>query len=235
MDDCRRIDRTDTTFQLRQFAGRHEIGLVEKDDVGKGTLFQRLMTVLQPLVDMAGVEHRHDRIEPGPSPNVLVDKEGPGDGRGIGEARGLDQDSIETALAFHQAVKDADQIPAHGTADATAVHLEQFLVDVEHGVVVNAGFAEPVDNHGVLLVVLLGQNAVQGGRPAGTETPGQNGNGDLVHGFPFPRRLKPFSHARRSLPGSQMPVESAVRDTTPYPVCRPVPSFPEVRCPAFRR
>jgi hypothetical protein len=76
-----------------------------------------------------GVGHRHDRVEPGLRlPHVLVHEEGLRHRRRIGEARGLDDDGVELALALHQPFDDADEVAAHGAADAAVVHLEDFLV-----------------------------------------------------------------------------------------------------------
>ena len=182
MDNRCRIDRADAVFHSRQFIGRHKIRLVEKDDVGKGDLLQRLMAISQPLDHMAGIDHRDDRIEPGSLSNFLIDEKGLGDGSGIGKARGFDEDTIEAALPLHQTAKDADQVAAHGAADAAVVHLKHFLVGVDDEVIVDADLAELIDDDGISLAVLLGQDAVQKRRLAGAEIAGQNGYGDLIHG-----------------------------------------------------
>ena len=96
-----------------------------------------------------GVGDRHDRVEPRRGPHVLVDEEGLRDRRGIGEARRLDDDRVELALALHQPLDDADQVAAHGAADAAVVHLEHFLVGADDEFVVDADLAEFVDDDGV--------------------------------------------------------------------------------------
>ena len=142
------------------------------------------MAVLEPLKDVPGVDHRDDRIEQGPPPDVVVDEEGLGDRRRIGEARGLDQDAVEISRTLYQAAQDADQVAANGAADVSVVHLEHFLVGIHHEVVVDADHAEFVDDDGVFPPVLLGQDAVQEGRLAGPEIAGQDGHWDLVHEEP---------------------------------------------------
>ena len=86
------------------------------------------------------------------------------------------------ALALHQARHDADQVAAHGAADAAVVHLEHFLVGADDEVVVDADLAELVDDHGVLLAVLLREDAVQQGGLPGAEVAGEDGDGCLSHG-----------------------------------------------------
>ena len=101
---------------------------------------------------------------------------------GAGSARpgGLDDDGVELALAPHQPVDDAHEVAAHGAADATVVHLEHFLVGADDQLVVDADFAELVDDDGVFLAVRLGQDAVEQRGLAGAEIAGQHRDGDLV-------------------------------------------------------
>ena len=111
--------------------------------------------------------------------DVLVDEEGLRHRRRIGEAGGLDDDGVELALAPHQPLDDADQVAAHGAADAAVVHLEHFLVGADDQLVVDADLAEFVDDHGVFLAVRLGQDAVEQRGLAGAEIAGQHGDGEL--------------------------------------------------------
>jgi hypothetical protein len=100
----------------------------------------------------------------------------------VGEARGLDDDGVELALPLHQPVHDADEVAAHGAADAAVVHLEHFLVGADHEVVVDADLAELVDDHGVALAVRLGEDAVEERGLAGAEIAGEHGDGDFFRG-----------------------------------------------------
>ena len=166
----------------RNSAGADQVGLVDDDDVGEGDLVLRLRRVAQALAQPLGVGDGHHRVEPRRAAHVLVDEEGLGDRRRIGEAGRLDDDRVELALAPHQPFDDADQVAAHGAADAAVVHLEHFLVGADDELVVDADFAELVDDHGVALAVRLGEDAVEQGRLAGAEIAGQHGDGDLVEG-----------------------------------------------------
>ena len=133
----------------------HEIDLVEHDHVREGDLVLGLGRVLQAVGQPFGVRHRHHRVEARGIGHVLVHEERLGDGSGIGEAGGLDDDRVELALALHQPVEDADEVAAHGAADAAVVHLEHLLVGADDELVVDADLAELVDDHGVALAVLL--------------------------------------------------------------------------------
>ena len=127
-----------------------------------------------------GVGHRYDRVQPRRLLHVLVDEEGLRDRRGIGEARRLDDDRVEAPLALHQALDDADQVAAHGAADAAVVHLEHFLVGADDEFVVDADLAEFVDDHRVAVAVRLAEDAVEQGRLAGAEIAGEDGDGDFL-------------------------------------------------------
>ena len=81
---------------------------------------------------------------------------------------------------LHQAADDADQVAAHGAADAAVVHLEHFLVGVHDEVVVHAELAELVDDDGIFAAVVLAEDAVQQRGLAGAEIAGQHGHGHLA-------------------------------------------------------
>ena len=135
--------------------------------------------VLQAQRQVLGVDQRHDRVEPGLGAHVVVHEEGLRHRHRVGEAGGLDDDGVEAAGAAHQALDDADQVAAHRAADAAIVHLVDFLVGFHDQVVVDADLAELVDDHGVALAVVFGEDAVEQRGLAGAEIAGQHGHGNL--------------------------------------------------------
>lgn len=94
VDACGRVDGADDVLDLRQFFRRHEIGLVDDDDVGKGDLVFGLAAVLQAQRQMLGVDERNDGIELGLGADVVVHEEGLGNRNRIGKAGGLDDDAV---------------------------------------------------------------------------------------------------------------------------------------------
>ena len=162
-----------------------EVGLVEHDLVGEGDLLARLAAFGEAEKDMLGVDHRGHRIEPGSGFHVLVDEERLRDRPWIGEARGLNDDGVERlggrGLALHQALENADQVAAHGAADAAIVHLDNFFIRPDDQVVVDAALAELVDDHGVAFAVILGEDAIEKRGLAGAEIAGEDGDGGLGH------------------------------------------------------
>ena len=144
---------------------------------------------LQPL----GVGDGHDGIQFGLGTHSLVHEEGLRHRRGVGETRGLDNNGVELAFPAHQAVDDAHQVATHGATDAAIVHLEDFLVGIDHQFVVDADFAEFVDDDGEFLAVRLRQDAVEQCGLAGAEIAGEHGNGNFVgrwHGGHWVKRLR---------------------------------------------
>lgn len=129
--------------------------------------------------EMDRVHYRHDGVELGPCPYLLVDEEGLRDGSRIGETRRLDDDAVEPARPLHQAAEDTDQVAANVAADAPVVHLEDLFLGVDHQIVVDARLAELVDDHGVALAVGLREDAVEEGRLSGTKVAGEDRDGDL--------------------------------------------------------
>ena len=102
------VDGADPHFDIAQLGRRDEVRLVEEDDVGEGDLVLGLRCIAQPILEPLRVGDRDDSIEARLIGDILIDKEGLRDGRGIGKACCLDEDGVEATLAFHQAVNDAD-------------------------------------------------------------------------------------------------------------------------------
>ena len=125
-----------------------------------------------------------DGIEPGLGADIVVHEECLGDRHRVGQSGCLDDDGVKPAGAAHQPFDDADQVAAHGAADAAIVHLVDFLVGFHDQVVVDADLAELVDDHGIALAVRFGEDAVEQGGLAGAEKAGEDGdrNGSSGHG-----------------------------------------------------
>ena len=89
--------------------------------------------------------------------------------------------SLPCASLLREVAQDAHQVAAHGAAEAAVVHLDDLLFLVLHqDVVVDAGLAELVLDHGDLLAVLLGEDAVEQRGLPGAEEAGEDGDGDEV-------------------------------------------------------
>jgi hypothetical protein len=175
----RRVDRADGRLDRCELVLVDQVGLVDNDDVGEGDLVLGLAAVFQSERQVLGVDQRHNGVEPGLGAHVVVHEKSLRHRHGIGQSGGFDHDGIEPSGAAHEAFNHADQVAAHRAAHAAIVHLVDFLVGFHDQLVVDADFAEFVDDHGVALAVVFGEDAVEQRRLAGTEIAGQHGDGKL--------------------------------------------------------
>ena len=127
---------------------------------------------------MFGIDEGDDAVEAEVALDFVVGEKGLGDGAGVGEAGGFDEDVVETVAAFHQLAEDADEIAANGAAEASVVHLEDLLVGIDDEGVVDPDLAEFVFDDGDAFAVLGGEDAVEEGRLAGSEEAGEDRDGD---------------------------------------------------------
>ena len=176
------IDGADARFDLPQVCVADEVRLVDQDHVRKRDLVLGFGGVAQPVLEPPGIRDRDDGVELRLAADLLVHEESLGDRRRVGKPRGLHDDGVELALAPHQTLDNADQVAPHRAADAAIVHLEDFLIDADDEVVVDADLTELIDDDGVFLPMRFRQNAVEQCRLAGAEITGQDRDGDLVGG-----------------------------------------------------
>ncbi len=172
------VDGAHDVFDAGKLFLGDEVALVDDDDIGKGDLVFGFAAVLQAQRQVLGIDQCDDGIELGLGADIVIHEEGLGNGDRIGKAGGFDNDAIETARTAHQAFHDADEVTAHRAADAAIVHLVDFLVGFHDQVVVDADFAELVDDDRIFLAVVLGQDAIEQGGLAGTQIAGQHGDGN---------------------------------------------------------
>ena len=175
-----RIDAADARLDFQQVRLADEIGLVEQDHIREGDLIFRFRRVLQTVLQPFRVGHRHHRVELGLLAHRLVHEEGLRHRRRIGEPVVSTMMASNLPLRRNETFDDADQVAAHGAADAAVIHLEDFLVGVDHEVVVDADLAEFIDDHGVFLAVRLGQDAVEQRRLPGSQITGQDRDGNFI-------------------------------------------------------
>ena len=127
--------------------------------------------------DVLGVHERDDAVERGLRLHLVVHEEGLRDRAGVGHAGRLDQDVVELVAPLHQVAEDADQVAAHGAADAAVVHLEDFFLGVDDQVLIDADLAELVLDDGDALAVIRGEDVVEKRCLARPEEAGQHGDG----------------------------------------------------------
>jgi hypothetical protein len=77
----------------------------------------------------------------------IIDKKSLHDRRRISQAGGFDHQGIEFFAVLEKLEKTAHKIAAHGAADAAIAHFDDFLIRRDQQMVVNADFAEFIDNN----------------------------------------------------------------------------------------
>ncbi len=82
-----------------------------------------------------------DRIKAGLGAHIIIHEERLRDGNRIGKARGFDDDGVEATGTAHQALHHADQVSAHGAADAAIVHFVDFFVRFDDQIVIDGASA----------------------------------------------------------------------------------------------
>src|SRR5262245_48207966 len=168
-----RIERANACLELAQFIRRHQIGLVDQDDIREGNLVLGLGRVLEAIRQPLGIGYSDDGVQFRFRTDGLVHEEGLCNGRWIRQACGLYDDGVEFAPAAHQAIDDPHEISPYGAADAAIVHFKYFLVGIHHEVVVDPDFAEFVDDDREFLAMRFRQDTVEQGSFAGSEIAGQ--------------------------------------------------------------
>ena len=167
----------------------HQVGLADKDLVGKTDLTPRFLTLVKLLIGVLGIDQGQDGVEQIAFGNFIVHEEGLRDRARIGQAGGFYHHAVELqftlAALFGQIMQRGAQVFADGAADAAVVHLDDVLGDVGHqNLVVDVFFAKLVFDHRNFLTMGLGQHALEQRGLARAQKAGQDGGGDKAHVLP---------------------------------------------------
>ena len=94
--DLRRaVDAADAPLDALERRGIDEVGLVEQHEVRERHLLGRFVELVDVLLEMLGVDHRHDGVELELVLELVVEEERLRHRTRIGHARGLDEDVVE--------------------------------------------------------------------------------------------------------------------------------------------
>src|SRR5919199_4498872 len=131
------------------------MGLGRPQRVGHGRLFDRLGMGVERGHAVHGVHGRNDAIQPVAQHQIGMRHRGVQHGRRVGQARGLDDDAVERAnppvvQPAQQVLERGDEVAADRAAETTAGELDDAFVGPFDQQVIEADFAELVDDHGRL-------------------------------------------------------------------------------------
>ena len=174
--------------QPSNIGGRRQIGLGQHQPVGHGRLLHRFRVRVEGGKSVDRVDHRHHAVEPVAQQQIGVRHGGVQHRRRIGETRGFQQHPAKSAAAVveiaQQGFQRVDQVAAHGAAQAAALQQHHVVADIFHQQMVEADFAELIDDDGGLgergvLEQTVEQTGLAGAKKAGQHGE-RNGNGGLA-------------------------------------------------------
>jgi len=189
MDAGERIDFTKALGGVFQFRWRNEIDFVQQDDIGESDLSGGFSAVSQLLVQMFRIYDRHNRVEPQPLGQFGGTK-GVGDRARVGQAGCFDQDIIEAFLFPQQRAETFDQVAADPATKTAIIQFEDFFIDTNDQLVVDANRAELVDDDRALVTVLLRDQVVEERGLARAQKPCQDRHWNRIfhlHGHILPQ------------------------------------------------
>lgn len=142
---------------------RHQIGLVQQDDVGEGRLFPGLDAVFQIALQVDCVGYRNKRVQLKPGLDLIDNKERRSDRGGVRQTRRFDQHGIEFG-APGQIRQGPDQVLPNGTTQTTVIKFHQLLVILgDHQLSIYADLTELIDDNRHFVPVPTMQDMIEKG------------------------------------------------------------------------
>ena len=174
------IELVQAALELGERACVGDVALGEQQAVGDGGLLHRLLVVVERAGAVHAVDRGHHAVEAVARGEQRIGHQRVQDGRGVGQARGLDHHALEVAhfalgALEEQLAHGAHQVAAHRAAQAARVQGHHALVvgllDQE---VVEPDLAELVDDHRGVGELRPAQQLVQQGGLAAAQKAGQH-------------------------------------------------------------
>ena len=151
----------------RLHGGRlHQVGLADEDLVGKPDLAAHLLAGAQLLLGVLGVDQGQHRVEQIALGDLVIHEEGLGHGAGVGEAGGLDHDTVELQLAAAALGARSASVVRRSSrmvqqTQPLLIWMTCSSVSTLRDVVVDVLLAELVLDDGDLLTMGFGQDALE--------------------------------------------------------------------------
>ena len=199
---------------------REQVGLGQDEAVRDGRLFDGLLLRVEGCHAVDGVDEGHHAVETEPHEQIRVIHDRVENRRGIGEARGLDDDALEIAHAAvvatpQQIFQRGDQIATDGAAQAARGHEQHVAIGGLDQQMIESDLAELVDDDHRVGEGRIFQKRVEQRALAGAEEAGDHGEREGRRG---PPRNGRFAH-----PGMRLSPDWRV-----WPQACAGPSWPQV-------
>ena len=190
LDGRTRVHVLEAVRQGIHVLGTHQIRLGQENLVGKTHLAACFLAVVELLRCVLGVHQGDDGVDQVGLGDLFVHEEGLRHRAGVGQAGGFDHDALKVqqalALLGGQQLQGFTQVFTDGAADAAVAHLHDLLFRLRHqDVVVDVFFTKLVLDHGDLLAVGLGQDALEQGGFARAQKAREDGDWNECHGNLF--------------------------------------------------
>ena len=178
VDDRCRIDPANALLDIRKLIVGHQVGLVEKHNIGKGQLFLRFVRLVDLVEQVLGIDDGDDCIKAGLGLHIVVDEEGLGDRCGIGQIpwsrsgwhrNGFAVSSSPSMMRMRspRTVQQMQPLFISKTSSSESTTRSLSMPD----------FAELIDDDGIALAMVFGEDAIEQGCFACTKVSGQHGYG----------------------------------------------------------
>ncbi len=187
--DCgnveRRIDFQDSIPQARDVVFRTQVGFGNEDQIGLGYLRHRFLKAFDMDAPKDSVNQRDHAFQGTSVDNGIVGQDAVGDRCGIRQAGGFNQNArkrwqLSVADLGEQVADGIDQVAPDGTADASVFQQQRVFERRFNQHVIEADFAEFVDNQRRIPHSLLLNQIVDERGFAAAEKAGHHGNRNAV-------------------------------------------------------
>ena len=201
-DRCARVHVLEAVDQLLLFRFTHQIGLGQKNLIGKAHLAASLLPRIKLLVGMLGIHQRQDGVDEIALCNLIVHEKGLRHWTWIGEARSLNHYTVKfhhpLAALGGQQLQGFAQILANGAADAAVAHLQDLFLRLRlEDIGVDVLFAKLVFDHGNLHAMAFMQYAFEQRGFARAQKPGEDGDRNKRHTRPLMVMMRAVRSANR--------------------------------------
>ena len=176
------IDRTNTSLDTLELRFAHEIDLVEQDHISESNLLAGLLHFIEMLLDVMRINDGDDRVEQELLLKLIVEEKRLRDRTWIRHAGRFDDDVVELIATLEELPQNAQQVAAHGAADASVVGFEDFFFGTNDELVIDTHLTEFVFDDSDTLAVILGENAVEQRGLSRPQKSRQDGDGHPIRG-----------------------------------------------------
>ena len=188
VERCAGIEVVQPVLQFGELGRIGDVDLGQQDAVGDGGLLYGLLVIVERARAVDAVDRRHHAVEAVARGEQRVGHQRVQDGRGIGQAGGLDHHALERRDLAARALEEqlahgAHEVAAHRAAQAARVQRHHaFVVGLLDQQMVEANLAELVDDDGGVGQFGPAQQLVEQRGLAAAEEARQDGDGNALLG-----------------------------------------------------